>query len=44
MTAAEHAILEALAVGDRAAARVLLGRRIQDREQPAPANTDNERH
>jgi hypothetical protein len=40
VTAAEHAILKALAVGDRAAARVLLGRRIQDREQPAPADTD----
>lgn len=44
MTAAEHAILAALRVGDRSTARVLLGRRIQDREQPIPADTDNERH
>jgi len=44
VTAAEHAILKALAVGDRAAARVLLGQRIQDREQQAPANTDKTGH
>jgi hypothetical protein len=44
VTAVERAIPEALAAGDRAAARVLLGRRIQDREQPVPADTDNKRH
>ncbi len=40
MTDAEHAILKVLAAGDRAAARVLLGQRIQDREQQAQADTD----
>ena len=40
MTAAEREILDALNAGDRGTARVHLGQRIQDREQPVPADAD----